>query len=87
MMGGVVGWHWCWAALVLGHPTYLDNSRARAIVLAVGAGHRWDGLDTFSLSYHLFSLSVYERQLDTKILSERAVKPKTTSGFEINSSK
>ena len=40
---------------VLGRPTNLDNSRARPIVLAVGAGGRC--LDIFSLIYHFFFLS------------------------------
>ena len=44
-----------------GRPTYLDNSRARTIALAVGAcGGR---LDIFSLVYHLlFSLFLYGRR-------------------------
>ena len=40
---------------VLRRPTYLDNSRVRAIALAVGAGR--DCLDIFSLVYLFFFLS------------------------------
>ena len=40
---------------VLGRPTNLDYSRARAYLLAVGAGG--DCLDIFSLNYHFSGLS------------------------------
>ena len=60
---------------VPGRPTGLDYSRQGPIVLAVGAGGvLWT---FFSLIYHFFSLG--DGPILTEILSQRAVKPKTTN--------
>ena len=46
--------------------------------LAAGAG--WGYLDIFSLVYHFsFSLSLGDGPIQTEILSQRAVQPKTTN--------
>ena len=62
---------------VLGRPTYLDYSRARAYCACSRCG--WGCLDIFfSLVYHFssFSLSLVDGPIQTEILSQRAVKPK-----------
>ena len=64
---------------VLGRPTSLDDSRVGPIALAVGAdgvfGHFFSHL-SFLFS---FSLSLGDGPISTEILSQRAVKPKTTN--------
>ena len=76
----VVGWRWCWV-----------NYQCRGILLritvgqgptalAVGAGGSC--LDIFSLICHFlssFSLSLGDGPIYTELLSQRAVKPKTTN--------
>ena len=63
---------------VLGHPTNLDNSRARAYCAYSRCG--WGGGGTFfsHLSFlSSVSLSLADGPIYTEILSQRAVKPKT----------
>ena len=60
-------------------PTILITVGQGPIALAVGAGG--GGLDIFTLIYHFsfFSLSLGDGPIWTEILSQRAVKPKTTN--------
>ena len=62
-----------------GRPTTLITVGQGPIALAVGVGG--GGLDIFSLIYPFssFSLSVGDGSIYTEILSQRAVKPKTTN--------
>ena len=61
---------------VPGRPTNVDNSRARANALAVGAGG--ECFDIFALVFILFSFSLSGRRPDIDWnISQRAVKPKT----------
>ena len=65
---------------VPGRPTYLEWSRARAYCAFSRCG--WGCLEIFSLVYHFsfsFSLSLGDGPIQTEILSQRAVKPKTTN--------
>ena len=65
--------------LVLGRPTNLDNSRARANCACSRCG--WGLFGHFSLIY-LFSFlspSLEDGPIQTKVLSQRAIKPKITS--------
>ena len=64
---------------VPGRPTILITVGQGPIALAVGAGG--GGLDIFTLIYPLssFSLSLGDGPIWTEILSQRAVKPKTTN--------
>ena len=76
---------WSGGAMVLGklpvpgRPTILITVGQGPIVLAVGAGG--GGLDIFTLIYPFssFSLSLGDGSIWTEILSQRAVKPKTTN--------
>ena len=61
---------------VPGLPTILITVGQGPIALAVGAGG--GGLDIFTLIYP-FSLSLGDGSIKTEILSQRAVKPKTTN--------
>ena len=64
---------------VLWSPTNLDNSRARAYPLAIDAGGGClDILLSSIISPFFLSLSG-KRPNNTEILSQRAVKPKTTN--------
>ena len=80
MLFGVVG---CAKVLgknpVPGRPASLDYSRARPIALAVGAGGGC--LDFFfsSITSFFFPPLSGRRPDQTEILSQRAVKPKTTN--------
>ena len=64
---------------VPGRPTILITVGQGPIVLAVGADG--GGLDIFTLIYSFshFSLSLGDGPILTEILSQRAVKPKTTN--------
>ena len=64
---------------VPGRPTILITVGQGPIALAVGAGG--GGLDIFTLVYPFssFSLSLGDGSIKTEILSQRAVKPKTTN--------
>ena len=64
---------------VPGRPTILITVGQGPIALAVGAGG--GGLDIFTLIYPFssFSLSLGDGSIQTEILSQRAVKPKTTN--------
>ena len=64
---------------VPGRPTILITIGQGPIALAVGAGG--GGLDIFILIYHpfSFSLSLGDGPIQTEILSQRAVKSKTTN--------
>ena len=64
---------------VPGHPTISITIGQGPIVLAVGAGGGC--LDNFTLIYPFssFSLSLGDGPIYTEILSQRAVKPKTTN--------
>ena len=76
--GRVVGW--CWVLLsVPGCPTNLDNSRARTYCACSRCG--WGCLDMFSLVSHFsfLSPSLEGCPIETEILSQRPVKPKTTN--------
>ena len=76
---------WSGGAMVLGklpvpgRPTILITVGQGPIALAVGAGG--GGLDIFTLIYPFssFSLSLGDDPIYTEILSQRAVKPKTTN--------
>ena len=76
---------WSGGAMVLGklpvpgRPTILITVGQGPIALAVGAGG--GGLDIFTLIYPFssFSLSLGDGPIQTEILSQRAVKPKTTN--------
>ena len=61
---------------VLGSPTNLDNSRARAYCVC-----SWRLIGHFfsRLSLSFFSPSLGDGPMKTEILSQRAVKPKTTN--------
>ena len=59
-----------------GRPTILITVGQGPIALAVGAGG--GGVDIFTLIYP-FSLSLGDGSIQTEILSQRAVKPKTTN--------
>ena len=66
---------------VLGRPTYLDSSRARALYFTCSRC-RWGLFGHFfsHLSFLFsFSLSLGDGPILTEILSQRAVKPKTTN--------
>ena len=65
--------------MVLGKLTILITVGQGPIALAVGAGG--GGLDIFTLIYPFssFSLSLGDGSIWTEILSQRAVKPKTTN--------
>ena len=69
---------------VPGRPTILITVGQGPIALAVGAGG--GGLDIFSLIYPFssFSLSLGDGPIWTEILSQRAVKPKTTNQPNVN---
>ena len=60
-------------------PTILITVGQGPISFAVGAG--WGSLDIFTLIYPFssFSFSLGDGSIQTKILSQRAVKPKTTN--------
>ena len=64
---------------VPGRPTILSTVGQGPIALAVGAGG--GGLEIFTLIYPFFSfsLSLGDGPIWTEILSQRAVKPKTTN--------
>ena len=64
---------------VPGRPTLLLSVGQGPIALAVGTGG--GGLDIFTLIYPFssFSLSLGDGPIWTEILSQRAVKPKTTN--------
>ena len=64
---------------VPGRPTIFITVGQRPIAVAVGAGV--GGLDIFTLIYPFssFSLSLGDGSIWTEILSQRAVKPKTTN--------
>ena len=64
---------------VPGRPTILITVGQGPIALAVDAGG--GGLDIFTLIYPFssFSLSLGDGSIQTEILSQRAVKPKTTN--------
>ena len=64
---------------VPGRPTILITVGQGPIALAVGAGG--GGLDIFTLIYPFssFSISLGYGTIETEILSQRAVKPKTTN--------
>ena len=64
---------------VPGRPTILITVGQGPIAHAVGAGG--GGLDIFTLIYLFssFSLSLGDGPIQTEILSQRAVKPKTTN--------
>ena len=64
---------------VPGRPTILITVEQGPIALSVGAGG--GGLDIFTLIYPFssFSLSLGDGPIQTEILSQRAVKPKTTN--------
>ena len=64
---------------VPGRPTILITVGQGPIALAVGAGG--GGMDIFTLIYPFssFSLSLGDGPIYTEILSQRAVKPKTTN--------
>ena len=64
---------------VPGRPTILITVGQGPIALAIGAGG--GGLDIFTLIYPFFSfsLSLGDGPIWTEILSQRAVKPKTTN--------
>ena len=76
---------WSGGAMVLGklpvpgRPTILITVGQGPMALAVGAGG--GGLDIFTLIYPFssFSLSLGDGSILTEILSQRAVKPKTTN--------
>ena len=70
---------WCWVNFQPGRPTILITVGQGPIALAVGAGG--GGLDIFTLVYPLssFSLSLGDGPIQTEILSQRAVKHKTTN--------
>ena len=76
---------WSGGAMVLGklpvpgRPTILSTVGQGPIALAVGAGG--GGLEIFTLIYPFFSfsLSLGDGPIWTEILSQRAVKPKTTN--------
>ena len=76
---------WSGGAMVLGklpvpgRPTILNTVGQGPIALAVGAGG--GGLDIFTLIYPFssFSLSLGDGPIKTEILSQRAVKPRTTN--------
>ena len=78
---GVVGW--CDSAEkipMLGCPTYLDSSRARAYCACSGCGWGLFGHFYSRLSFLFsFSLSPGGGLIYTEIMSQRAVKPKTTN--------
>ena len=54
--GGGMVVRWCWVNFQCWGSYNFDLSRARPIVLAVGAG--WGGLDIFTLIYHFSSFSL-----------------------------
>ena len=64
---------------VPGRPTNIDYNRARAYWACSRCG--WGGKDIFTLIYPFssFSLSSGDGPIWTQILSQRAVKPKTTN--------
>ena len=66
---------------VPGRPTILITVGQGPVALAVGAGG--GGLDIFTLicPFSSFSLSLGDGPIWTEILSQRAVKPKTTIDF------
>ena len=73
---------WCWVKLpVPGRPTICITVGQRPPALAVAAGGGC--LDIFTLIYHFsfspLSLSLGDGLIWTEILSQRAVKPKTTN--------
>ena len=63
-----------------GRPTHLDLSRARAYCACSRCGRWLFGHFCSRLSFLLsFSLSLGDGPIKTEILSQRAVKPKTTN--------
>ena len=65
---------------VPGRPTYLDYSRARAYYANIRCGWGLFGHFFSNLSFlSSFSLSLGDGPIWTEILSQRAVKPKTTN--------
>ena len=83
LLGGVGGWG---GAMVLGklpvpgRPTSLENSRARAYCACSWCGRGWFGYFFSHLLFlSSFSLSLGDGPIQTEILSQRAVKPKTTN--------
>ena len=63
-----------------GRPTYLDYSRARACCACSRCGWGLFGHFFSYLSFlSSFSLSLGDGSIKTEILSQRAVKPKTTN--------
>ena len=80
-------WVWGWSGgakvlgklTVLGRPTSLDDGRARAYCARSRCG--WGFVWIFFLSSILFSvsLSLEDGPIETEILSQRTVKPKTTN--------
>ena len=65
---------------VPGRPTDLDYSRARAYYACGRCGWGLFGYFTLRLSFLFsYSLSLGDGPIQTEILSQRAVKPKTTN--------
>ena len=65
---------------VPGRPTYLDNSRIRAFCAYCMCELGFFGMFFgFFFSRLSFSLSLGDGSMETEILSQRAVKPKTTT--------
>ena len=65
---------------VPGRPTYLDNGRTRACCACSRCGWGLCGHFYSHLSFLSFiSLSLGDGPIETEILSQRAVKPKTTN--------
>ena len=65
---------------VLGRPTNLDHSRARAYCACSRCGWGLFGIFLSHLSFlSSVSLSLGDGPIETEILSQRAVKPKTTN--------
>ena len=64
-----------------GRPSILITVGQGPIALAVGAGG--SGLDIFTLIYPFSSFSLFlgDGPIETEILSQRAVKPKTTNNL------
>ena len=63
---------------VPGRPTIFDYSRARAYCACSRCGWGWFGHFTLIYPFSSFFLSLGAGPIYTEILSQRAVKPKTT---------
>ena len=71
-----------------GRPTNLDDSRARAYCACSGCGWGLFGHFYCRLSFLFsFSLSLGDGPIQTEILSQRAVQPKTTNQPTIDGDK